>query len=115
MQIQLLLTKTEDSLVLHAIDEDLRIATLEWDYESGEVLAIEVVESFRRRGVATALWQRAQALHAQEPMTFPAPVHSVERSADGDAWARSVGGHLPSLARAEDFGLSAQQLADLRR
>lgn len=55
---------------------------------------IDVVESYRRRGVATALWNEAQRLAAGDP-EIPEPRHSPARTDDGDAWAMAVGGALP--------------------
>jgi hypothetical protein len=48
----------------------------------------------QRRGVATAMWQEGHRL-AAENARIPKPKHSPERTAAGDAWARSVGGRLP--------------------
>ena len=48
----------------------------------------------QRRGVATSLWNHAQTL-ASENAKIPQPKHSADRTAAGDAWARSVGGRLP--------------------
>src|SRR5580658_10118441 len=53
-------------------------------YASGEVTALTVAASYRRRGVATALWRKA---HRYDPR----PVHSWRTTADGQAWALAVG------------------------
>ena len=49
---------------------------------------IEVDPAARRQGVATMLWKKAQEANLN-------PAHSKQRSAEGDAWARKVGGELP--------------------
>lgn len=49
---------------------------------------IEVLEEYRRRGIATQLWEKAVALGWN-------PQHDERRTAAGDAWATSVGSEKP--------------------
>ena len=52
------------------------------------VRMVQVDPEVRRQGIAKALWTFAQEKGLN-------PAHSTQRSAEGDAWARSVGGTLP--------------------
>ena len=56
----------------------------------GRVDWISVEPQHRRQGLATQMWEHAQSLDLR-----PYPKHSNERTDEGDAWARSVGGRLP--------------------
>lgn len=47
-----------------------------------------------RRGVATALWNEGHRLAGENP-GIAKPAHSADRTDEGDAWAKSVGGKLP--------------------
>ena len=67
-----------------------RIATLSWDTETGEIVQIWVSPKYRRQGVATDLWYKARDAHQGLR-------HSAERTADGEAWARSLNEDLPKL------------------
>jgi tRNA(Met) C34 N-acetyltransferase TmcA len=60
---------------------------------SGRIQSIAVTPAHQRRGVATGMWEHAQNLHRQG--LVPAPRHSKDRSDQGDAWAKSVGGRRP--------------------
>jgi hypothetical protein len=63
-----------------------------WDPK--QIRGIHVPSDLQRRGVATALWEEGHRL-AEETPGIPKPKHSADRTAAGDAWARSVGGRLP--------------------
>lgn len=63
-------------------------------WSSKQVRNIDVAPTMQRQGVATAMWNEGQRL-ASENARIPAPKHSPDRTNDGDAWARSVGGRLP--------------------
>lgn len=69
------------------------------NWNSRHVHGVQVVPEHRRKGVATSLWNEGQRL-ASENAKIPAPKHSTDRTDDGDAWARSVGGRLPRRNRA---------------
>ena len=66
--------------------------SLEWGARG--IRFVEVARSNRRQGVATALWNEGHRL-AENHGRIPKPKHSAERTDEGDAWARSVGGRLP--------------------
>jgi hypothetical protein len=53
-----------------------------------EVKDIRVGEPFRRKGVATGMWNYAKAQGFN-------PEHSDSRTKDGDAWAASTGDYVP--------------------
>jgi GNAT superfamily N-acetyltransferase len=82
---------------VHALKDLIVVGSLRWgveqDDDSAAVGALVVTPEYRRRGIATGLWAAAHAY--AERYGLPAPRHSEERSDDGDAWARSVGGELP--------------------
>jgi hypothetical protein len=54
----------------------------------GEVKDIRVGEPFRRKGVATGMWNYAKSQGFN-------PEHSDSRTEEGDAWAASTGDHVP--------------------
>lgn len=56
----------------------------------GQIDWVGVAPEHRRQGLATAMLEHARGLDLK-----PSPKHSPERTDDGDAWARSVGGRLP--------------------
>lgn len=60
----------------------------------GELDHIDVAKDHRRRGLATAMWT-----YASESGLKPTPVHSAQRTDDGDAWAKAVGGPRPRRLR----------------
>lgn len=68
-----------------------RVGTLVQFRDDGMVGGIGVEEGLRRKGVATAMWRRAEKANWK-------PKHSPARTPDGDAWARTVGGPLPKNA-----------------
>jgi hypothetical protein len=53
--------------------------------EKGQRIVGDIGVDFRRRGVATGMWQHAQQAGLN-------PVHSPDRTDKGDAWAKSVSG-----------------------
>jgi hypothetical protein len=63
-------------------------------WSSKQVRNIDVAPAVQRQGVATGMWNEGQRL-AAENSRIPAPKHSTQRTNEGDAWARSVGGRLP--------------------
>lgn len=69
------------------------IATFRWDPQHGMIKHVGVAEAHERRGIATAMYHLAQRLSSQYGV--PAPQHSMDRTDEGDAWARKVGGELP--------------------
>jgi GNAT superfamily N-acetyltransferase len=58
----------------------------------GEIVGLSVVPKYRRRGIATALYDAAMTWPGVNP-----PRHSAFRTVSGEYWARSVGGYLPRL------------------
>lgn len=56
---------------------------------SGEVYSLWVDPKHRRQGIATELWQAAEAVNGITPL------HSAWRTDDGDAFARSFNVQLP--------------------
>jgi hypothetical protein len=67
-------------------------------WNSRSILNIDVDPQHARRGVATSMWNEGHRL-AEQNARVPAPKHSPDRTAMGDAWARSVGGQLPRRKR----------------
>lgn len=63
-------------------------------WNSRSILNIDVEPQQARRGVATSMWHEGHRL-AEQNARIPKPKHSPDRTAMGDAWARSVGGRLP--------------------
>lgn len=56
----------------------------------GRIKMIQVWEQYQRKGLATMLWEEAQRRWPDLKIR-----HSEDRTVDGDAWARSVGGPIP--------------------
>lgn len=78
--------------ILVAESEFGALAELVWSATTGEVVGVTVWNKAHKcQGLATALWCAACATD------YP-PRHSAERTPEGDAWARKVGGYLPPLA-----------------
>ena len=71
------------------------VGTMDWNKRSGRVFDIQVHPDHRRQGLASHMWDLAQQV-SKEART-PAPQHSPERTPDGDAWAKAVGGKLPAV------------------
>jgi GNAT superfamily N-acetyltransferase len=74
-------------------DKGNKAGSLEWNKSSGKIEDIDVHPEARRQGIASHMWDLAHQV-SQETST-PAPRHSPERTPDGDAWAKSVGGRIP--------------------
>ena len=70
-----------------------RVGNLEWYGRTGEVYEIVVRADHRRRGLATAMWDFAQDAPKK-------PKHSPQRTNDGEAWSKSVGGPRPRRSHA---------------
>jgi len=71
------------------------VGYIEWDIDSGEVDKIYVGKNLRRIGLGTYLWELATDW-ATENKQQP-PEHSSRRSHDGEMFAQSIGGYIPSL------------------
>lgn len=93
-QFDIVYSAPEMGASYHAVSADLGDGRAELQWDSKHVRNVKVPEQFQRKGVATALWNEAQRL-ASDSSRIPAPKHSADRTNDGDAWARSVGGKLP--------------------
>jgi hypothetical protein len=63
-------------------------------WTSKQIRNIDVAPTMQRQGIATGMWNEGHRL-AAENARIPAPKHSADRTTEGDAWARSVGGRLP--------------------
>lgn len=92
--------ETKPRHVITAYDATAKVGEMVWIGRTGEVWGIEVTPAYRRQGLATAMWQFAQEAPKK-------PKHSNQRTDDGEAWARSVGGPVPRrlhAARGEVMG-----------
>jgi len=76
-------------------DRGNNAGSMEWSKSSGQIEDLLVHPEARRQGVASHMWDLAQQV-SKEART-PAPQHSPERTPDGDAWAKAVGGKLPAV------------------
>lgn len=93
-------------------DEDEPVARMTWggSRNPNRIQGLDVRPAHRRNGLATAMWEWGQEM-------TPRPKHSDERTNDGDAWARSVGGPLPrrrtaNLGDATDWSSHYDELPD---
>jgi GNAT superfamily N-acetyltransferase len=87
---------------VHALDDLIVVGSLRWlivedDDAAGMIGFVHVVPERRRQGIATALLSVARTY--AEHHGLPAPRHTDERSADGDAWARSLGAAPAAVVR----------------
>lgn len=102
--------------VLRAVDKNGKVLgemTLDTPDAQGNrvVRMVEVQPEVRRQGIAKALWNLAQEKGLN-------PAHSTQRSAAGDAWARSVGGAVPKQSKTvinTGQALSPAEIAELNR
>jgi hypothetical protein len=78
----------------------IRAGEMTWKRKGGTILRVEVPSLFQRRGIATALHSEAQRIASENPR-IPQPKHSNDRTKEGDAWARAVGGRLPHRKKFE--------------
>lgn len=74
--------------VIEAYHGDRRVGELNWYGTTGTIHHVSVDEEHARRGLATAMWDMGQEAR-------PKPKHSGDRTTQGDAWAKSVGGRIP--------------------
>lgn len=74
--------------VIQARDKGKHVGFMELDH-AGRVSMVETAEPYRRKGIATHLWQTAKKKGLD-------PKHTAFRSESGDAWARAVGGKIPT-------------------
>jgi len=81
--------------------EGTQVGNLHWSKKTGQILDVRVAKEHRRQGVATAMYRMATQLAGERGVA--APKHSNDRSDQGDAWAKAVGGRLPKRIRLEDF------------
>lgn len=91
-------TKYSMKLNKHRIDvfnSNGAVGYIEWDADDGEIEDIHVGKPYRRQGVGTHLWELAVEWSKENDALEPE--HSSRRSKAGDAFARSIGGHLPDL------------------
>lgn len=70
---------------------------------AGEVEMIDVKDQHRGRGLATAMWDYAHFHASREGSEIAHPVHSDNRSIEGNHWAHFVGG--AAMARTKGFGV----------
>lgn len=78
-----------------SIDPGIRpVASLSWHHQTGEIRGVYTEKEHQRQGIASTLHTRANEI-AGSTRGVPAPKHSADRTAAGDAWAKSVGGKLP--------------------
>jgi GNAT superfamily N-acetyltransferase len=74
--------------------EGREIGQLSWSPRHGEITDVFVDKEHRRKGIAGGMFSHAAHISSQFD-TVPPPHHSPHRTAEGDAWARAVGGNLP--------------------
>lgn len=91
-------SKYSETEELHRIDlfnSGGAVGYIEWDKDTGEIEKVFVGKPYRRQGLGTELWELA-VKHAEKHGTVE-PEHSSRRTKEGDAFARSIGGHIPDL------------------
>jgi GNAT superfamily N-acetyltransferase len=71
------------------------VGYIEWNENDGEIEHLFVGGPYRRKGVATRLWELATDWAKGNDAVEPE--HSSRRSREGDAWAKSIGGYIPRI------------------
>jgi ribosomal protein S18 acetylase RimI-like enzyme len=100
--------------IITTYDGSTKVGELNWYGTTGTIHHIDVDDGYLRQGIATAMWEWSQEMR-------PKAKHSGDRTTQGDAWARSVGGPLPRrnmASRTAAFGDSPEDqkaLEDLAR
>lgn len=79
--------------VIESFHGDAKVGEMSWYGTTGTIHKIDVEKEHSRRGLATAMWNMAQDAPKK-------PKHSGDRTTQGDAWSKSVGGPRPRLNRA---------------
>jgi len=77
----------------HSHPDAPSIGKMGWHKDTGEITGISVHSKYRRLGVAATMFHEAKNLAREHGLTEP--VHSDDRTDEGDAWARAVGGTIP--------------------
>lgn len=77
-----------------------RVGFIEWDRAEGgepgtEIWDVRVDEEHQRQGLATEALRHSQRVAQASRGAIPMPLHSPDRTEDGEAWARSLGDPLP--------------------
>lgn len=70
---------------------DTDVGSILWSTKTGVIEGIRVTNDYQRRGVATALLATARQYAKQNGL--PDVIHSDKQTADGAAWAASIGKH----------------------
>ena len=70
------------------------VGEMQWKQKGGKIMRIDVPHIFQRQGVATGMYEEGKRL-AAEHQRIPRPAHSADRTTEGQAWAKAVGGRLP--------------------
>lgn len=73
------------------------VGDMSWDDRSGEIVGLYVAPGFRRKGIATKLYSKADDYY-YDPPNEKWVKHSEHRTKAGDAWAKAVGGFKPPLS-----------------
>jgi len=74
------------------------IGYMRWDKKSGEIKDLSVDKEQRRKGVGTGMYNAA--INVANSKGLVEPVHSPVRTAEGEAWARSLPDYAPSILQA---------------
>lgn len=83
----------EEKPLMHrvsAVSKEQTIGALEWNKEDGNVKAIMVNPDYRRKGVATSLWDKAHEISNNKKIAKP--VHATNATEEGAAWIRGYKG-----------------------
>jgi hypothetical protein len=76
------------------VDKVTRVEVGSMLWNARGIRSIDVMPERKRQGIATGMWNEGHRL-ASEVQRIPKPTHSSIRTAQGDKWARAVGGRLP--------------------
>ena len=73
------------------------MGSMNWHKDTGEISGITVNKPYRRLGVANTMFHEAHRLSRENGLV--GPVHSQDRTNEGDAWAAQTGTSMPERRR----------------
>lgn len=78
---------------------DTVVGQMSWS--SKQIEGLDVSDTHQRKGLATAMWNWGQEMR-------PRPKHSNDRTDQGDAWAKAIGGPIPRRLETQKFEYSTE-------
>lgn len=71
-----------------------KIGSINWEHDTGKITGVYVKPEYRRKGVATGLYNEAVRL-SKASDDIPTPKHTSDLSDEGEAWVHSLNKPIP--------------------